>query len=174
MAKGDTFFLRTKLTSSGTNYVSDDIDISAYTDPARGRVLVVDRTFITFGTDGNGPIVAGDVVSSSTGSKGMSAQVCSEKQTALVEMSNNSLLAKVNTYAAVGVAGALTMVTEQNALNPGEFTGGFIVPTDAIHCGIDCGSAWNAELDVGFMFEVHTEKLSLQRIQELLVSLTAN
>ena len=174
MAKGDTFFLRTKLTSSGTNYVSDDIDISAYTDPARGRVLVVDRAFITFGTDGNGPIVAGDVTSSGTASKGMSAQICSEKQTALVEMSNNSLMSKVNIYAAVGVAGVLTAVNENNALNPGEFTGGFIVPTDAIHCAIATGSAWNAELDVGFLLEVHTEKLSLQRIQELLVSLTAN
>ena len=51
MAKGDTFFLRTTITSSGTNYVSDDIDISAYTDPARGRVLVVDKGFITFSTD---------------------------------------------------------------------------------------------------------------------------
>tara|TARA_Y100001963_G_scaffold21010_1_gene26996 strand:- start:149 stop:265 length:117 start_codon:yes stop_codon:yes gene_type:complete len=37
MAKGDTFFLRTVLTSSGTDYVSDDIDISAYTNPAEGR-----------------------------------------------------------------------------------------------------------------------------------------
>ena len=48
MAKGDTFFLRTTITSSGTNYVSDDIDISAYTDPARGRVLVVDKGFYYF------------------------------------------------------------------------------------------------------------------------------
>ena len=83
-------------------------------------------------------------------------------------------MSKVNIYAAVGVAGALTNVSEQNSLNPGRFTGGFIVPTDAIHCGIDTGSAWAGELDVGFLFEVHTEKLSLRRIQELLVSLTAN
>ena len=174
MAKGDTFFLRTTLTSTGASYVSDDIDISAYTDPARGRVLVVDRTFISFGTDGNGPIVPADVVSTSTGSRAMGAQVCSEKQTALVEMSNNSLMAKVNLYATVGSAGIITAISEQNAMNPGEFTGGFIVPTDAIHCGIDTGTAWNADLDVGFLLEVHTEKLSLQRIQELLVSLTAN
>ena len=58
MAKGDTFFLRTSVTSSGTDYVSDDIDISAYTDPARGRVLVVDKGFITFSTDVGGPILA--------------------------------------------------------------------------------------------------------------------
>ena len=173
MAKGDTFFLRTTLESSGTNYVSDNIDISAYTDPARGRVLVVDRSFITFGTNGNGPIAAADVGSGAAG-KAMGAQVCSEKQTSLVDMSNNSLLAKVNLYATTIAGPILSFIAEQNSMNPGEYSGGFIIPTDAIHCGIDTGSAWNAELDVGFLFEVHTEKLSLQRIQELLVSLTAN
>ena len=173
MAKGDTFFLRTTLESSGTNYVSDNIDISAYTDPARGRVLVVDRSFITFGTNGNGPIAAADVGSGAAG-KAMGAQVCSEKQTSLVDMSNNSLLAKVNLYATTIAGPILSFIAEQNSMNPGEYSGGFIIPTDAIHCGIDTGSAWANELDVGFLFEVHTEKLSLQRIQELLVSLTAN
>ena len=89
-------------------------------------------------------------------------------------MSNNSLFGRSNVYGAVSVAGCLNTLTMTDALNPTTFVGGFIVPTDAIHCGIATGSAWNAELDVGFLFEVHTEKLSLQRIQELLVSLTAN
>jgi len=173
MAKNDTFFLRTTLTSSGTNYVSDNVDISAYTDPARGRVLVVDRSWISFGTDGNGPIAAADVGSGAAG-KAMGAQVCSEKQTALVEMSNNSLFMKVNLYATTIAGPILSFVNEQNAMNPYSTTGGFIIPTDAIHCGVTTGSAWANELDVGFCFEVHTEKLSLQRIQELLVSLTAN
>ena len=66
------------------------------------------------------------------------------------------------------------MINEVSAMNPYDTESGFIVPTDAIHCAIDCGDAWNAEIDVGFCFEVHTEKLSLRRIQELLVSLTAN
>ena len=66
------------------------------------------------------------------------------------------------------------LLEETSALNPAEFMGGFIIPTDAIHCGVDATIAWTSELKVGFMFEVHTEKLSLQRIQELLVSLTAN
>jgi len=173
MASKDTFFLRTTLTSSGTTYVSDNIDISAYTDPARGRVLVVDRSWISFGTDGNGPIAAADVASGA-GGKAMGAQVCSEKQTALVEMSNNSLFMKVNLYATTIAGPILSFVNEQNAMNPYETKSGFIIPTDAIHCAITTGSAWASELDVGFCFEVHTEKLSLQRIQELLVSLTAN
>jgi len=173
MGKNDTFFLRTTLTSSGTNYVSDNIDISAYTDPARGRVLVVDRSWISFGTDGNGPIAAADVASGA-GGKAMGAQVCSEKQTGLVEMSNNSLFMKVNLYATTIAGPIMSFINEQNAMNPYETKAGFIIPTDAIHTGITTGSAWANELDVGFCFEVHTEKLSLQRIQELLVSLTAN
>jgi len=172
MAK-NTFFLRTNLTSDGTTYVSDNIDISAYTDPSRGKVMVVDRSFITFSTDGQGPVKPTDVVSSGTGSRALNAQVTTETQTTLAQADDNSLFMLVNFYAAVGVAGALTMINEQNALNPGVFENGFIVPTDRIHCGIQTGTAWTAELDVGFVFEVHTEKISLGRMQELLVSLTA-
>jgi len=173
MAKGDTFFLRTKITTDSTNYVSDNIDISAYTDPARGRVLVIDRAVITFGTDGNGPINAADVASGA-GTKAVGAQACTEKQTAFVEMSDNSLFMRSNLYASTVTGPNLSLLAQTDSLNPAEFVGGFICPTDAIHCGIDSTTAWAGELDVGFLFEVHTEKLSLQRIQELLVSLTAN
>ena len=178
MAKGDTFFLRTKVTSSGTTYVSDDIDISAYTDPARGRVLVVDRGFISFSSSTNGPIKPGDI-DSVIGDRSLGAQVCTETQTSLVEMSNNSMFMKSNLYASntvndAGGAGVIGLMEQTDSLIPINYVGGFIVPTDKIHVGIDATVAWTAELDVGFLFEVHTEKLSLQRIQELLVSLTAN
>jgi len=178
MARNDTFFLRTKLTSNGTNYVSDDIDISAYTDPARGRVLVVDKGFITFSTDSNGPVKPGDI-DTVIGDRSMGAQVCSETQTSLIEMSNNSLFMKSNLYASctvndAGGAGVIGLMEQTDALNPAEYVAGFIIPTNSIHCGVDSTVAWTAELDIGFLFEVHTEKLSLQRIQELLVSLTAN
>jgi hypothetical protein len=175
MAKGDTFFLRTTVTSSSAAYVSDNIDISAYTDPARGRVLVVDRAFITYSTEGQGPVTFDNLAGSgAVASKQMGAQACSEKQTSLQEVSDNSLFARSNLYAANTATDVLSYVNAVDALNPTHFVGGFIIPTDAIHCGIDTGSAWAVELDVGFLFEVHTEKLSLQRIQELLVSLTAN
>ena len=97
MAKGDTFFLRTKITTSGTNYVSDDIDISAYTDPARGRVLVVDRGFISFSSSTNGPVKPGDI-DSVIGDRSLGVQVCSETQDSLVEMSNNSMFIKYILY----------------------------------------------------------------------------
>ena len=173
MAKGDTFFLRTNLTTSGADYVSDNIDISAYTDPSRGRVLVVDRAWVAFATDGQGPIMPADV-GSGAASKTIGVQACSEKQTSLQELGNNSVFMLVNLYASTVAGPLFSMMQETAAMNPLETTGGFIVPTDAIHCGLDVGSAWAAEIDVGFCFEVHTEKLSLQRIQELLVSLTAN
>ena len=174
MAKGDTFFLRTTLTSSSTNYVSDNIDITGYVDVPRGRVLVVDNAYITYSTDGQGPIVPADLAATGAVSKQMGAQVCSEIQTSLVEMANNSLFARSNIYAANSATGVMDTMVQTDALNPTTYTHGFIIPTNQIHCGIATGSGWNGELDVGFLFEVHTEKLSLTRIQELLVSLTAN
>ena len=173
MAKGDTFFLRTTLDTSGTDYVSDNIDISAYTDPSRGKVLVVDRAWCTVSSDSNGPVQPADVLGAA-GSRSVGIQACSEKQTGLVNLSDNSVFLQVNFYASLAAANIFSMIDETSSMNPMETTGGFIVPTDAIHCGLDCGSAWTNEIRIGFAFEVHTEKLSLQRIQELLVSLTAN
>jgi len=178
MAKGDTFFLRTTIESNGANYVSDNIDVSAYTDPARGRVLVVDKAFITFETDNGGGVLQSDI-DAVIGHRTMTAQACSEKQTALVNLGDNSVFCKETIYASntvndAGGVGTMGLINFTSALNPANFVGGFIVPTDAIHCGIATQIAWTADLRVGFMFEVHTEKLSLQRIQELLVSLTAN
>jgi len=173
MAK-DTFFLRTNISTSGTDYVSDDIDISAYTDPARGRVLVVDRAWVSFGTDGGGPIQPADVHASAAAGRSVGVQATSETQTALVDLDDNSLFMETALYASLAAAGIFSMVSVTSAMNPYQTEAGFIIPTDKIHCALDCGVAWNAELDIGFCFEVHTEKLSLRRIQELLVSLTAN
>ena len=173
MAKNDTFFLRTTVTSAGTAYQSDNIDITGYVDVPRGRVLVVDNAYITYSTDGQGPIIPADIGTGAV-SKQMGAQVSSEVQTSLVEMSNNSLFARSNIYAANSATAVMSLMVQTDALNPTTYEAGFIIPTNQIHCGIATGSAWAGELDVGFLFEVHTEKLSLQRIQELLVSLTAN
>jgi hypothetical protein len=181
MARNDTFFLRTVLTSSGTNYVSDNIDISAYVDPARGRVLVVDKAVISFSSDSSGPIRPGDI-DTVIGDRSMATQACSEVQTEIVDLNNNSLFMKSNLYASntvndAGSTGVMGLMEQTDALNPAEFVAGFIIPTNQIHCALGVPSspgAWTGELDVGFLFEVHTEKLSLQRIQELLVSLTAS
>ena len=174
MAK-DTFFLRKTIDTFSTNFVTGDIDISAYTDPARGRVLGVDRAFVTYMSDGNGPIRAADVGTDVMRTVGI--QVTSESQTSLVDASDNSLMLQGSLYCTTdNVSGSnnIIMYEEVTAMNPFETTSGYIVPTDKIQCALDVSTAWAAEISVGFVFEVHTEKLSLKRIQELLVSLTAN
>jgi len=178
MARNDTFFLRTSFDTSSTDYQSSNIDIDPYVDPARGRVLVVDKAFVSFSTNGGGPVLQADI-DAVIGHRSLGAQACSEKQTGLVTMSDNSLFMRSNLYASntvndAGGLGTMGLIEEVSAMNPAEFVGGFIIPTSQIHCGVDATVAWTGELKVGFMFEVHTEKLSLQRIQELLVSLTAN
>ena len=175
MASKDTFFLRTTIDTSGTDYVSDDIDISAYTDPARGRVMVIDRAWVSYMTNGNGPIFAADVGTDVMRTVGI--QTTSETQTSLVDASDNSLVLQGSLYVTTDNTSGnnnIIMYEEVTSMNPYETMGGFIVPTDKIHCALDVSTAWAQELSIGFIFEVHTEKLSLRRIQELLVSLTAN
>ena len=175
MPAKDTFFLRKTIDTSGTNFVSSDVDISAYTDPARGRVLVVDRAFVTYMSDGNGPIKAADVGTDVMRTVGI--QVTSESKSVLVDANDNSLMLQGSLYVTTdNVSGSnnIIMYEEVTAMNPFETTAGYIVPTDKIQCALDVSTAWAAEISVGFVFEVHTEKLSLKRIQELLVSLTAN
>ena len=175
MPAKDTFFLRKTIDSKTTDFVSGDIDISAYTDPARGRVLVVDRAFITYMSDGNGPITASDVGTDVMRTVGV--QVTSESKSVLVDANDNSLIMHGSLYVTTdNTSGSnnIIMYEEVTAMNPLETTNGFIVPTDKIQCALDVSTAWAQEISVGFVFEVHTEKLSLKRIQELLVSLTAN
>ena len=175
MASKDTFFLRTTIDTSGSDYVSSDIDISAFVDPARGRVMVIDRAWVTYMSNGNGPITATDVGTDVMRTVGI--QTTSETKTALVDADDNSLVLQGSLYVTTDNTSGnnnIIMYEEVTSMNPFETVSGFIVPTDKIHCALDVSTAWAQELSVGFVFEVHTEKLSLQRIQELLVSLTAN
>tara|TARA_R100000808_G_C2054165_1_gene88381 strand:- start:93 stop:620 length:528 start_codon:yes stop_codon:yes gene_type:complete len=175
MPAKDTFFLRKTIDTNAGDFVSGDIDISAYTDPARGRVLVIDRGFITYMSNGNGPITATDVGTDVMRTVGV--QVTTESKTGLVDANDNSLVMHGSLYVTTdNVSGNnnIIMYEEVTSMNPMETTNGFIVPTDKIQCALDVSTPWADEISVGFVFEVHTEKLSLKRIQELLVSLTAN
>jgi hypothetical protein len=175
MARNDTFFLRTTVDTSAALYQSSDIEISAFTDPSRGRVLVVDRAWVTYMTNGNGPIQKADIAGAGVAAtRSIGVQATSETHTNLVDANDNSLFLQGSMYATGDTADEIVMYEEVSSMNPFSTVAGFIIPTDKIHCAIDCQTAWALELSVGFVFEVHTEKLSLQRIQELLVSLTAN
>jgi len=175
MAKNDTFFLRKTIDTSTTDYVSADLDISAFVNPSVGRVMVINRCWTTFMSDGNGPIRAADAGTDVTRTVGW--QATTETQTGLVDVNDNSLISHGSMYTTTdNTSGTnnIILYEEVTAMNPMETTGGIIVPTDKIQVALDVSTAWAAELSLGFLFEVYTTKLSLRRIQELLVSLTAN
>jgi len=175
MASKDTFFLRATIDTATTDYVSTDIDISAFTNPSVGRCLVIDRCWTTFMSDGNGPIRAADAGTDVTRTVGW--QATTETQANLVDVNDNSLISHGSMYCTTdNTSGTnnIILYEEVTSMNPMQTTSGIIVPTDKIQVALDVSTAWAAELSLGFLFEVHTEKLSLRRIQELLVSLTAN
>ena len=175
MPSKDTFFLRKTIDTNGANFVSGDIDISAYTNPSQGRILVIDRAWVTYMTNGNGPIQKADIAGAGVAAtRAVGVQVTSETKEVLVDTNDTSLIMHGSMYATGDTADEIVMYEEVSSMNPFETVNGFIVPTDKIQVALDCQTAWALELSVGFCFEVHTEKLSLKRIQELLVTLTAN
>ena len=169
MPRKDTFFLRTTLATSGTNYVSDDIDISAYTNPSEGRVLVVDRAWVNISSDDNGPVQPGDLGTGAI-TRSVGIQATSEKQTGFVQLDDNSVFLKMAFYASNSATGVFSMIDETSAMNPYETEGGCIIPTDASSCGIDCGSAWATEPEVRVCLEGQPETVPQRRTQELVVS----
>jgi len=175
MASKDTFFLRARINipAADATFQTDSVSIDAYTDPSRGRVLVVDRGFVTFTGDGPAPITEADIHASAN-SRAVMTQATSEVQTGLVSVGSNNSVFMENTMYCATDGTSLTFMDQQMSLNPLEYTGGFIIPTNSISVGAQAPVAFAGQLKVNYLFEVHTEKLSLQRIQELLVSLTAN
>ena len=170
-SKHDTFFLRTSLVTAAGAYVGDEIDIASYIDPTTGIVMIVDRVWATFRTDGAGPILPADVGGAAT--KSVAVQACSEVKTQLALTTDTSLFFYTTLYAATDAATNFQLMNTTAAMNPADYENGFVVATPQIHVGIDVGSAWAAEVRVGVMFEVHTEKLSLSQVQKVLISLTA-
>jgi len=101
-------------------------------------------------------------------------QACSETQTGLSAVGSDNSVFMENTLYAATDGTSFTMLDQMQSLNPIEYTGGFIIPTDQIFVGAQVDATWVGALKINYLFEVHTETLSLRRIQELLVSLTAN
>jgi len=56
-------------------------------------------------------------------------------------------------------------------MRPQEYANGMYVATDQIHCSVDVGVAMRSELDVSFIFECETVKLSREQALDLAVSL---
>ncbi|HHZ96609.1 MAG TPA: hypothetical protein EYN67_13910 [Flavobacteriales bacterium] len=174
--KTGSLLLRTQVTTSGVNYQSDDIDISALVDVPKGDVLLVKRAWLAFSADGSNNAPAATSWPVPGGAANTSDSQITAMATALTHagtqpMSNADAIAKAYCYGAVDASSNWTFFEIINLMRPQEFDNGMYVATDQIHCSVDVGVALQAELDVSFVFECETVKLSREQALDLAVSL---
>jgi len=174
--KAGSIILRTEVTTSGVNYQSDNIDISALVDVPKGDVLLIKRAWLTFSaTSSNNapsatswPVPAGPAL---TADSQITAMATALTHANTQPMSNADAIAKAYLVASVDSSSNWKMFQIINLMRPQEYANGMYVATDQIHCSVDVGVTLQAEIDVSFIFECETIKLSREQALDLAVSL---
>jgi len=166
-----SLILRTSLETSGVNYQSTDIDISALVDVPKGEVLLVKRAWITFSSDGNNNCPsATDWPGPGTDSQ-VTAMATALTHSNMVPMANADAIVKTYMVGATDAANNWSLFEIFNLMRPQEYDNGMYIATDQIHCAVDVGVTLTNELECSFVFECETVTLSREQALDLAVSL---
>jgi len=172
--KAGSIILRTSLETSGVNYQSTSIDISALVDVPKGEVLLIKRAWITFSSDNNNNCPSGTdwPVAGATGADSqVTAMANALTQTTMTPMANADAIVKSYLVGHVDPNQNWDLFEIINLMRPQEYSDGMYIATDQIHCACDVGVALQQEIECSFVFECETVTLSREQALDLAVSL---
>jgi len=162
MAKSDSFFIRAKVSTNGTTYAQNSIDLGAYVDALGKSVLRIHGVSVQYGSPTQLP--AGP-----NGDNAMTAyQLTTQSQSAMVDATDRSLISSGKLM--VGTAAANnTSVTDRVDISPEMFRNGYLVAVEQIYIATD--SATQAVCDqVSVVLECTVETLSQSAAMALALS----
>jgi len=160
-----TLFLRKTVETNGATYASGNIDVSAYVNPLDGDVLRVKKCWFEWASDSGGPVLAADV-NSTDGTASAMAQLTTLSQDSIKQMTNSSLFAKHQITMTVDNTSGTTLIilkSEDFAMNPAEFTDGFLVASDTIQLGVNCAPSpqtFASDIECQVIIECERVKMS--------------
>jgi hypothetical protein len=172
---GSVFYLRKGVDTDGTSFNSSNIDISAYIDTLDGKVLRVNQVWFEWTSDDGGPIECADV-HAADGTCSAVAQLTTESQDGIQPLTNNSMFAKHQIYHTVdNTSGTvlMTMVHEDDSMNPADFNDGYLVANDTIQLGVSCSPSphtYASDIRCVVLLEVEQVKMSAKDAQTILLS----
>ena len=165
MARKDsgTLYLRTVCETDGSNYNSTNLDVSAYVDPLDGKVLRIKKVWAEWCSDNGGTITAADIGVDLTSAA--TAQLSTISQDSLKPLTNSALFFKTQIYATTDNTSGnnnITMMHEDNSMNPADFSDGFYVASDVIQLGVDSDSphSFTANVECQVLIECERVKMS--------------
>jgi len=169
-----TFFLRKAAQTDGIAFNSADIDISAFIDTLEGKVLRVNQVWFEWTSDDGGPIESADIGTDETCSA--VAQITTESQTGIVPLTNTSMMAKHQIYHTtedVSGTNLISMIHEDNSMNPADFNEGFLVANDTIQLGVSASPSphtYAADIRCTIVLECEKVKMTAGDAQAVLLS----
>jgi hypothetical protein len=168
--KSDTFFIRSKVTTSDTTFQSTTIDLGAFVDALGQSVLRIHSIAVQFLANGT-DFPWGAQAAVANAAEALGWNLTTQLQTELVDFTDKSLIASgYLTVAADNSTPTVTLIDETEDVNPSRWKNGYLVATESIFLGVDSLSAINPECDVCIMMECTVEKLSKEAALALALS----
>ena len=144
MAKSDSFFIRAKVTSDGTNYAQEEIDLGSFVNlgvksSTLLRIHGVDVAIRDSSFPGS--------ISVNDAQFALGWQLTTQSQTAIVGLDDKSVISSGSLQGYPGLqihdgsaAGDFktSFVTQDYDMNPRDFKNGYLVGVDSMFLGTDC------------------------------------
>lgn len=133
MAKSDSFFIRAKISTNGTIFAEESIDLGAYVDALGKSVLRIHNIAVQYGTANYVP------VTNINATNVTSFQLTTQSQTAMVTMDDKSLITsgKLLVDNDTGTPNRVTAVSEALDVSPQDWTNGYLVGVEQIYLATD-------------------------------------
>jgi hypothetical protein len=153
MAKSDQFYIRAKVTTSGTDFQQAEIDLGSFVNlgVSSSTLLKIHRVDVQFMDNSSKtiPIFYDGAVSGNQ----CKWQLTTQSQSAIVDLTDKSVCASgsLTSMVNLGVSGTFSQVALQETvdLNPSEFDNGYLIGVDSLFLGTDNYAAWDTgDIDV--------------------------
>ena len=134
MARSDSFFIRATVPTDTTNYNQVSIDLGSFVDALGKTVLRIHNISTEYGAPGEGVAnLSANVITD------VNYQLTTQSQTALVDLSNRSVIASGQLSLAADTLSNLTIMNQSQNAAPQMWNGGYLVAVESIFLGTDQG-----------------------------------
>jgi len=151
MAKSDSFFIRAKTNTDGTNYAQTSVDLGAYVDALGKSVLRIHNIEVQYGS----PLELVNGAVNTTSRSGF--QLTTQSQTALVGITDKSVIASGSLTIATNNTNA-DFIQDTLDVGPQRWTKGYLVGVEQIYLGV--AQTFDHVDEISIMLECTVETLS--------------
>jgi len=163
MARSDSFFIRATVPTDTIVFNQVSIDLGSFVDALGKTVLRIHNVAVEYGAAGESVAPPGAGAMSDC-----NYQLTTQSQTALVSLSNRSVISSGQLAIATDGAGALSILTEDQNVAPQYWNNGYLIAVESIFLGVNQG--YDALSQVSIVMECTVETMTASASMALALS----